>query len=315
MSATDAPVILPLLTELVLARLDERGRAWLEEARERVVSGVTDEQFALLFSSASRFASGGSSRKAEIEPSEGARAQARERMRGLELERWKVLECARVVLLLSRPDLAEPSAELAIEELFRFADEGELCAGYRALAHLPAPERFVWRAGEGCRTNMLTVFEAVACDTPFPATQFDDLAFRQAVIKGIFVGAPVWRIWGLDRRQDAELARMALDLVEERRSAGREVQPELWLCLGAHAGERGLEAMEQELESAHVLGRKAAALALARAGELERLRGCALLEAEPEVVELMRATLARCAAGEQIYQTAFRELDPRLQTC
>ena len=57
---------------------------------------------------------------------------------------------------------------------------------------------------------MLTVFEANACDTPYPATHLDDLAWRQLVIKALFVGAPLWRVYGLDKRLDAELARMAM---------------------------------------------------------------------------------------------------------
>ena len=52
------------------------------------------------------------------------------------------------------------------------------------------------------------------------------------LLKALFVGAPLWRVYGLDKRIDAELARMALDLADERCSAHREVQPELWLCLG-----------------------------------------------------------------------------------
>lgn len=313
MTPTEAPPTASLLLELTQARLDERARTWLEEARARIAGGLAESEFATLFSSASRFAHGGSKR-AGLQPDEGARARASELLRGFDPERWTVLESARVLLLLARPDLAEPTAELAIEELFRYADEGELCALYRALAHLPAPERFVWRAGEGCRTNMLTVFEAVACDTPYPATQFDELAFRQAVVKGIFVGAPVWRIWGLDRRIDPELVRMVLDLVEERRSAGREIQPELWLCLGAEPGERGLAYLEQELAGSHTLGKQAAALALARAGQLDRLRSAAEGETEAAAAAWMRFTLERAEAGEELYQFAFRELDPRLQT-
>jgi hypothetical protein len=43
-------------------------------------------------------------------------------------------------------------------------------------------------------------------------------------------------VHGLDERLSGELARMALDLADERRSAGRPVNPLLWLCLGAHGG-------------------------------------------------------------------------------
>ena len=72
-------------------------------------------------------------------------------------------------LILARPDLEQKAGADAIEEAFRYADEGELCALYRALAHVPEFARFAWRAKEGCRTNMVSVFEANVIDTPLPA--------------------------------------------------------------------------------------------------------------------------------------------------
>ena len=50
------------------------------------------------------------------------------------------------------------------------------------------------------------------CDTPYPLQHFDNLAWRQALIKAIFIGAPLWRIHGLDQRLSPELARMALGM-------------------------------------------------------------------------------------------------------
>lgn len=292
----------PYLQELWEAHASDSAREWLAGAAAEVGEGVSDDRFAALLSLASRHAGRG-----PLGPSDAERAGAAERLPGWDPERWTLLETARVLLVLARNDLDEPSAERAIEEAFRYADEGELCALYRSLAHLPNPERFAWRAGEGCRSNMLTVFQAVACDTPFPASCFDDIAFQQAVVKGLFVGAPVWRIHGLDGRLNPELARMALDLADERRSAHRDVQHELWLCLGTHGGERGVASLERELESSNTLGRKAAAYGLARAGEIARLEALAAAEADPEVAAAMRDALAGNTS-----QSAFRELDPTL---
>ena len=208
--------------------------------------------------------------------------------------------------MLARADLEEPTAAEAIEEAFRYADEGELCALYRSLAHLPEPERFLWRAAEGCRTNMVSVFEADVLDTPYPAACFDEVAWNQAVIKCVFVGAPLWRLHGLDERLSPELARMALDLVDERRSAHRAVQHELWLALGSHAGPRGLESLERELTASDPLARRAAVLGLARAGAADRLEALASADPDPTV----QATLRSALEGETS-QGAFRALDPR----
>jgi hypothetical protein len=143
---------------------------------------------------------------------------------------------------------------------------------------------------------MRSVFEAVALDTPYPVRYFEDLAWRQTVIKCVFVGSPLWRLWGLDTRLSPELARMALDLVDERRSAARPVPHELWLCLGPYGAARGLDALERELapSNPNVTGRAAAVLAYARAGDTGRL---ALLE-KSEHDPLVRSVLARARSGE-----------------
>jgi hypothetical protein len=250
--------------------------AWFKEASTEVADGVADGRFATLISMASRHARDST----PLAPTETELRSAASAVEGWNPERWTMLEALRVALVLSRTDLEEESAVLAVEEVFAYADEGEQRALYRSLALLPEPERFVWRAGEGCRTNMTSVLEAALLDTPFPARWFDDVAWNQAVIKCVFVGAPLWRLWGLDTRLSEELARMALDLVDERRSAHREVQPDLWLALGPHGGARALSSLEAELDpaNANVRGRRAAAYALARAGHVARLG--ALLESE-----------------------------------
>ena len=293
---------LPFLRDLLLPRLEPRTGEWLAEAAGEVSRGVSDTRFCALISLASRYTGRGA-----LAPTEEECDRAGEQLEGWTPERWTTLEAVRVALVLARSDLAEPTGELAIEEAFRYADAGELCALYRSLAHLPAPERFVWRVGEGCRTNMRSVFEASACDTPFPARFFDDVAWNQALIKCVFIGAPLWRVWGLDARLSPDLARMALDLVDERRSAHRPVQHELWLCLGPHGGERARASLEQELASSNTLGRKAAVYALARAGETARLR--ALLESGGDSGV---AQAARDALAGSTGQRVFRDLDPSL---
>ncbi len=272
-------------------------RAWLAAASDEVRGGVQEARFAALLALASRHFRGQRPLAAPRSPEGPA---------GFQPERWTALETARVLLVLARPDLADESGARGIEEAFRYADEGELCALYRSLAHLPDAGRFAWRAGEGCRTNMRTVFEAVALDTPFPREHFDEVAFNQAAIKAVFVEAPLWRLYGLDERGGPELARMALDLCEERRSAGRAVQHELWLCVGAAGGERAVASIEAELEVSDPRARCAAGIALVRAGASDRLEARLAGETSPFVSARWRAALAGPNGASQ---WAFRELD------
>src|SRR5690606_11965861 len=123
--------------------------------------GVSAQRFAALFAMASRYA--------RREPL--AHAACTE---NLNPTAWNRLELLRIALLLARSDLESDAFAEELEQLFRFADEGETCALYRALPLLPAPELFVWRAGEACRSNMQSVFNAVALDSPYPVAYFDD---------------------------------------------------------------------------------------------------------------------------------------------
>ena len=289
------------LRQLLAARLPAEARNWLEASLVEIAAGPANARFCALFSQASRFA-----QRTGLGPTASELETAGRLLAGWNPERWSQLEALRVALILALPDLAGDGGKLALAEAFRYADEGELCALQRSLALLPGAERFLWQAGEGCRSNMRSVFEAAALDTPFPARHFEDLAWRQCVIKCLFVGAPLWRLWGLDTRLGPELARMALDLADERRSAGRPVPHELWLCLGTHGGERGLAALERELAptNANSAGRCGALLALARAGQARRLAALEREVRDPALAD----TLARVRAGETDACT-FRHLE------
>jgi hypothetical protein len=282
------------------ARLEGEPRGWLSGALRDVGEGLPEPQFARSFSVASRFVP-----RVDLKPSAAELAGAEAVLAGWNPERWSLLEAVRIRMLLARPDLEAATFAPALENLFRFADEGEACALYRALALLPGGQRFASRAAEGCRTNMRTVFEAAACDTPYPAQHFDEVAWQQLVIKAVFIGAPLWRVHGLDAQLSPELARMALDLVEERRSASRAIQPQLWLCVGSYGGERALRYLEEELASDEPICRRAAVLGLARAGQWSQLKELQTREVDPAVAETLESALNGACD-----QRAFRPLDP-----
>jgi len=286
------------IDEMLAVRLEPAAADWLARAREEIAGGVDDARHASLISLASRHAPRGAANPVEAEIERAGRS-----LRGWNPERWTVLELVRATLVLARRDLDSGRFVAAFEELFRYADEGELCALYRCLTLLPGPDRFVSRAAEGCRSNMRSAFEAIATDNPYPVRHFDDVAWRQLVMKALFIEAPLWRVFGLDSRLSAELARMALDFVDERRSAGRRVPSELWLCLGPHGGARGLAELERELACGELPGRRGAVLGMMRAGERARLERIADAGDHPDLAEILAAALT----GEAD-QSAFANL-------
>jgi len=289
----------PFLIEMLRRRLPDAGSAWMSQHVAEIGQGVTHSRFANIISLASRMTP-----RAGLNPDAGEIDSAENLLPGWNPERWSLLETMRVILVLSRKDLGEPSFASALEECFRMADLGEACALYRSLAHLPLGERFLWRAGEGCRTNVEPAFEAVACDTPYPGLYFQDAPFQQLVIKALFIEAPLWRVHGLDGRLSGELARIVLDYADERRAAGRTVPPQLWMCLGEHGGERALASLELEWQIDNPLAQQAVAFGLVRASQHDRLRQLIDKESDSKVAEMARAALE----GE-VNQKSFRVLE------
>ncbi len=267
------------LDKLLEAELDSRALDFWQLASAEISAGVPAQRFAALLALASRYA-----RRQPLGHPELAV--------GFNPAAWNRLELLRVALVLARTDLDSDSFAREFEELFRFADEGETCALYRALPLLPAPERFVWRAGEACRSNMLSIFEAVALDSPYPVNYFDDTAWHQLVMKAVFVEAPMVRIEGLDSRLSPELTRMALDFAAERQSAGRRLIPGFWLVPGNHQPAAVAALVGQLWPTAHTVERIAMALALGRAGCESDLQTRQKESLEAPVLEAIAAALA-----------------------
>ncbi len=266
-----------LLQALLDEQLTESARAFWAKARDELAAGADGQAFANILALASRHA-----KRQPLGLTDTELAAAEGALPGWSPRAWNRLELLRINLILARPDLDQECFAEEFEALFRFADEGETCALYRSLPFLPQGERFRWRAAEACRTNMSTVFEAVALDSPYPVTHFDDTAWHQLVIKALFLDCPLYRVSGLDQRLTPELTRMALDWAEERLSAGRSYHLGLWLCLGPHHGERVRQLLEEHWAKATTTEQQAMLLAADRAGQTEWL--ASVEPADPKVL-------------------------------
>lgn len=138
---------------------------------------------------------------------------------------WGSDEVARAALLVRAYPRITP------DELWAYGDNRERQAVLKALPLLPEAARFTALAVEACRTNVMTVFEAIACENPYPALHFPELHYNQMVLKAAFNGFALARVVGLDSRRCPELSRMAADYAAERRAAGRPVPADLDLIL------------------------------------------------------------------------------------
>jgi hypothetical protein len=145
-------------------------------------------------------------------------------------EGWPLAAVGRAGLLATvMQGLGREARVQLAQSVFKTGDNEERAALLKALTLLPEPEAFVELAIDSCRSHVQSVFEAIACENPYPARWFPEPSFNQLVLKAFFVGVAVRRVQGLASRRSPELVRMALAYASERRAAGREVPPDLEL--------------------------------------------------------------------------------------
>jgi hypothetical protein len=207
---------------------------------------------------------------------------------GFDPQGWTTDQAARVLLLLASarsPD-GEKGFAARLDSLFRSGEIGEQLALLRGLPLYPHPEANLATAGEGIRSAVQPIFEAVAHRSPYPAEQFSEAMWNQMIVKTLFINSTLVPIVRLDERRNADLARMLVDYAHERWAAGRVVSPELWRCVGPFAGNRYLDDLARVFRSADRDEHRAGALALSECGTPEAL---ALLEADAPLAASIRA--------------------------
>jgi hypothetical protein len=180
------------------------------------------------------------------------------------LRSWQVSDVGRALLLLVGSTRL-PSGELAAK-LFRAGDESERAAIVRSLPLLPDGAALKPIALEVGRVNSAALFGALALGNPYPAAHYTEHEFNQLVLKTMFMGLPLGGVVGLERRANADLARMCGDFYDERTAAKRSVPVDIWLALVPFATADRLELAKQHLKHAEAAHRFHAAVALGRRG-------------------------------------------------
>lgn len=130
---------------------------------------------------------------------------------------WTMDEAARALLLAALPG---ERVAAGAEDLYRYGDADEKRAVLKALPLLPIGDAGVPLLRDAVRTNDPRLIAAAL--GPY-ARHLDAAAWRQAVLKCVFMGIPLAAVDQLDARADAELAGMLADLARERRAAGRDL--------------------------------------------------------------------------------------------
>jgi hypothetical protein len=238
-------------------QLPQTAAAWLEEQLAKLGAEAADRDLYIALGLVPRKLG-----KADLELSPADLEAAGKARLGWDLRGWSVDQAARILILLHAGGTGARFAA-RLGQLCRTADVAEAIAFYRGLPLYPDPPLLEGQAGEGTRTNMRAVFEAVAHRSPYPREQFAENRWNHMVLKALFVGSALYPIQGLDERANPLLARMLCDYAHERWAAGRPVSPELWRCVGRFADTEALADLQRVLATGSALERRAAALALA----------------------------------------------------
>ncbi|MGE0393286.1 MAG: EboA domain-containing protein [Vicinamibacterales bacterium] len=214
-----------LLNSLLRARAGSAAPGWLDGARLARPGRL--EPLHLAWATAPRVLGRG-----PLEPSDAERAALAGLAPGVGFDRWTLVDAGRALTLLELAD--QWPGDAFVEAAVACYEQGEAReqqSWLKALPLLPEPERFLACAYDACRTNITPVFEAIACENPFPAAHYSELHFNQLVLRSMFLGVALDRIVGRERRLNPTLTRMAEDFAAERRAAGRPVPGDLALAL------------------------------------------------------------------------------------
>ncbi|MEO0731561.1 MAG: EboA domain-containing protein [Bacteroidota bacterium] len=223
------------------------GLPWLDKKLTKLADDGKPRDFYLAFSACSRFVP-----QEVVTVTDPA---VEDRYPNFSAAEWTQDELARILLMTALP--LETNVQI-LDDLFATADYRETIALYKGLFWLENAAEFVPRAREGLRTNMTGVFDALALDNPYPHTYLPEEAWNQMALKAMFMGRPMYRIYRIEDRLNAQLAEIFLDFAEERTSAHRKVSPELWRFTSGFPSERLQKALVKIMTEGDELERLAA---------------------------------------------------------
>jgi hypothetical protein len=211
------------LRTAVRSRADSAAGIWFDEAVTQLAGG-TGELLAS-YPKARRLG------RAPLSLSAAEKRDAAHLLPDVQFDQWTLEDAGRAALLLSSATASPDSFVSAATDCYDHGDSAEQQSWLKSTALLPEPERLLAIVIDACRTNILPLFEAVACENPFPARYFPERNFNQMVLKALFNKVALARIAGLAGRRNADLTRMAADYASERRAAGRTVPSDIGLAM------------------------------------------------------------------------------------
>lgn len=227
-----------LIKEYCLNELkDEKTKNWFDQ---KLNSIKTDQDFFITFALINKKIPRG---QLQLNPGQIQNIQLK--YPEFNIDNWTLDQLCRFSLLMYYPLLRVQS----ITTLISVADTREQVTIYKSIPYLANASHFASIVVNGIRTNIVDVFDAIALNNPYPASNFSQDEWNQMVLKAIFMERPIYQIKYVDQRKNKKLAHILFDYARERWAASRRVTPELWRMMrGCLTEELFLEMRKQMVE-------------------------------------------------------------------
>lgn len=191
-----------------------------------------------------------------------------------------IQQIGRIYLLICVLNADNDFFAAKVATIIQIADTSELETFLKFLILLPRAEYYKHVAVDALRTNIATVFNALAYNNPYPGRYFNDQEWNQMFLKTAFMEADLSAISDVDKRANKDLARIISDYAHERWAASRNIDPFFWRPVSKFMNDELLKDMHYLLNSDVVYDTRAAALCLYTS---DNIKAKALLEEYPEL--------------------------------
>lgn len=178
----------------------------------------------------------------------------------LEVQAANIQEIARIYLLSKVTEVGPEYFMPKVANIIQVADKNEHATFLKYLILLPNSENYLSVAVDAIRTNIVTVFDAIALNNPYPGQFFSDDQWNQMYLKAAFIERDLGKIMHIDERANKELSHIISDYAHERWAASREIEPRIWRPVGPFIDDRLLKDMTHLAKSDNAIENRVAAL-------------------------------------------------------
>lgn len=241
-----------ILAEILNGHVVKESRDWLEEKINQIVSNQSTKDLYLTYSLIPS--------KIDLVVDLNLSPSGSDLAKYLVVHGANSHQVARIYLLSSVLEANKAFFASKVAKIIEVADTSEMETFLKFLIVLPNPEDYKTSAVEALRTNISTVFNAIAYNNPYPSLFFDDHQWNQMYLKTAFMQGDLSAIADIDKRANKDLARIISDYAHERWAAGREIDPDFWRPVPKFIGTSLLKDMERLLGSENLFENRAGAL-------------------------------------------------------